>query len=101
MHVFLPPPFLIHLPPSTVFLRYNYKFYFNCRWYLESRNTTGCDRYEPPGPAYIFGDPHFRTFNNTAYTFNGKGEYRLLECDNIKFRMHGLFEQAPNNTCKE
>jgi len=77
---------------------YLYKFYYNCRWYLEARNTTGCDRYESPGPAYVFGDPHFRTFNNSQYTFNGKGEYRLLECDYIKFRMHGLFTQGPNNT---
>lgn len=75
---------------------YNYKFYYPCKWYLEQRNTTGCDRYDPPGPAYVFGDPHFRTFNDSKFTFNGKGEFMLLE--SMDFKMHGFFEQSENNT---
>ena len=30
---------------------------------------------------YLFGDPHFRTFDGLAYTFNGLGEYTFIEAN--------------------
>lgn len=28
--------------------------------------------------AVVFGDPHFVTFDGVSYSFNGKGEYTLV-----------------------
>ena len=47
----------------------------------------------------MFGDPHFYTFDNMTYTFNGKGEYVLVRADNIRHKLdvQGRFEAVPNN----
>lgn len=37
----------------------------------------------------VLGDPHFITFDGTMFTFNGKGEYTLLES-----AAHGLTVQG-------
>lgn len=40
-------------------------------------------------PASAFGDPHFVTFDGANFTFNGRGEYVLLEA-----ALTGLMVQA-------
>nr|KAF6468060.1 sushi domain containing 2 [Rousettus aegyptiacus] len=60
-------------------------FYHCCLWapecsrYMARRPSSDCLRYQPPRLASAFGDPHFVTFDGANFTFNGRGEYVLLE----------------------
>nr|XP_005334516.1 sushi domain-containing protein 2 isoform X1 [Ictidomys tridecemlineatus] len=60
-------------------------FYYCCLWapecsrYMRRRPSSDCRNYRPPHLASVFGDPHFVTFDGTNLTFNGRGEYVLLE----------------------
>ncbi|XP_006875012.1 PREDICTED: sushi domain-containing protein 2 [Chrysochloris asiatica] len=60
-------------------------FYHCCLWapechrYMRRRPSSGCQNYRPPRLASAFGDPHFLTFDGANFTFNGRGEYVLLE----------------------
>lgn len=43
----------------------------------------------------VLGDPHFITFDGSAYTFNGRGEYYLLSSPD-----KGLFVQGRTEAVK-
>ncbi|KAJ7404334.1 hypothetical protein BTVI_72880 [Pitangus sulphuratus] len=47
-----------------------------------------------------FGDPHFLTFDGLNFTFNGLGEYMLVESDLTSLRVQGRTQQGrlPNGT---
>lgn len=49
--------------------------------------------------ATIFGDPHFITFDDVEYTFNGKGEFVLVHADTDKHKLdvQARFEQTERN----
>ncbi|XP_059158120.1 mucin-like protein [Physella acuta] len=48
-----------------------------------------------PTRGYLFGDPHIITFDQLTYTFNGLGEFKILELDwsinvySIQFKLQG------------
>ena len=46
----------------------------------------------------LFGDPHFRTFDGKPYTFNGLGEYVLLDAMNGEFVIQIRTAVASSNT---
>ena len=50
--------------------------------------------------AVAYGDPHLITFDGKDYTFNGKGEFTLLNSKRFNFKLQARFEQPPNATCK-
>ena len=44
--------------------------------------------------ACIYGDPHIVTLDGLKYTFNGKGEFILIETEDGSFTMQGRMEPA-------
>ncbi|XP_061422345.1 mucin-like protein [Lethenteron reissneri] len=60
-----------------------------CSLYHQRRPINRCTYYRPPFFAFLIGDPHVTTLDNAAYTFNGLGEYTVLEAfgENITFTM--------------
>lgn len=42
----------------------------------------------------IFGDPHFVTFDKFAYTFNGRGEFTLVQTKDSLINIQGRFIEA-------
>ncbi|KAM6166907.1 sushi domain-containing protein 2 [Erethizon dorsatum] len=77
-------------------------FYYCCLWapecsrYMQRRPSSDCRTYRPPRLASVFGDPHFVTFDGTNFTFNGRGEYVLLEgeADGKDLRVQARAEPA-------
>jgi len=47
----------------------------------------------------VFGDPHIYTYDDTEYTFNGKGEFVLTRVDSARnvLDVQGRFEQIEEN----
>lgn len=66
---------------------------------FERRPTQDCVAYQSPQVASAFGDPHFVTFDNLHYTFNGMGEFVLVRCNDSSspLDIQGRFEQVPKN----
>ncbi|GJQ65539.1 hypothetical protein Trydic_g7640 [Trypoxylus dichotomus] len=66
---------------------------------FERRPSQDCVSYQAPAVAGVFGDPHMLTFDNLAYTFNGKGEFVLVRTKTINNQLdvQGRFEQMPMN----
>ncbi|XP_055381254.1 protein mesh isoform X2 [Condylostylus longicornis] len=66
---------------------------------FERRPSQDCVAYQSPGVAAVFGDPHFVTFDNLPYTFNGMGEFVLARGNDgrEKFEVQGRFERVANN----
>ncbi|XP_066483592.1 sushi domain-containing protein 2 [Tiliqua scincoides] len=81
-------------------------FYYCCLWsdncpvYFKRRPSSGCQRYRPPRTASAFGDPHFFTFDGIGFTFNGLGEYTVLESSLTSLRVQGRTRRVswPNGT---
>ncbi|XP_060104318.1 sushi domain-containing protein 2 [Heteronotia binoei] len=78
-------------------------FYYCCLWsdncsaYFKHRPSSDCRQYRPPRAASAFGDPHFITFDGTRFTFNGLGEYTVLESDLTSLRVQGRARPASLN----
>lgn len=71
-----------------------------CETYrFERRPSQDCVAYQAPGIAGVFGDPHLITFDGSAYTFNGLGEFVLARStdQSERFEVQGRFEQLPPN----
>lgn len=65
-----------------------------CGYYEEKRPAGSCDGYLPPRTGWMFGDPHMRTLDGYSYTFNGMGEYTLIEFNHGMFELQGRMERA-------
>ncbi|XP_030834998.1 sushi domain-containing protein 2-like [Strongylocentrotus purpuratus] len=56
-----------------------------CTNFGRQRPSQTCNNYVPPPPALGNGDPHISTLDSTTYTFNGHGEFTLLNALNDIF----------------
>uniref|UniRef100_A0A4W3HPH9 Sushi domain containing 2 n=1 Tax=Callorhinchus milii TaxID=7868 RepID=A0A4W3HPH9_CALMI len=80
------PPYLRppRVPGNSHWLYDVISFYYcclwsdNCHYYFLHRPSSDCRTYRPPKAGATFGDPHLYTFDGKSFTFNGKGEYTLL-----------------------
>ncbi|RMC05871.1 hypothetical protein DUI87_17414 [Hirundo rustica rustica] len=94
---FLKPP---RIPGFSHWLYDVISFYYCCLWadncdfYMKRRPSSDCRTYRPPRAASTFGDPHFLTFDGLNFTFNGLGEYTLVESDLTSLRVQGRTKQA-------
>lgn len=72
----------------------------NCnRLRTKHRASNDCRSYSVPAIAAVFGDPHFKTFNNKRYTFNGLGDFLLVRRTTLMnpIEVQGRFEVMPSN----
>ncbi|XP_041070867.1 uncharacterized protein LOC121292663 isoform X2 [Carcharodon carcharias] len=69
-----------------------------CEYYRNKRPSINCNNYRPPTRAMMVGDPHFTTLDGLPYTFNGLGDFVLLNVNesngNTIFKLHGRTVQT-------
>ncbi|WAR24042.1 MUC4-like protein, partial [Mya arenaria] len=67
-----------------------------CNLYYELRPTGSCYRKSPYSFGSFWGDPHFQTLDGMNFTFNGLGEFTLLQIDtaNISFNLQARTTRA-------
>ncbi|XP_053374889.1 mucin-like protein [Mercenaria mercenaria] len=67
-----------------------------CDLYYELHPTGACYKQSSYDFGAFWGDPHFRTLDGMNFTFNGLGEYTLLQLDtdNVTFELQARTERA-------
>ncbi|XP_050015819.1 mucin-4 isoform X5 [Alexandromys fortis] len=67
-----------------------------CALYHRARPRLSCATYRPPRPAWTYGDPHITTLDNVTYTFNGLGDFLLVQAQdtNSSFLLEGRTAQT-------
>ncbi|XP_033100065.1 sushi domain-containing protein 2-like [Anneissia japonica] len=87
-------PYLSHFAADI--LPYRYSCFYSQQEYCTSfkirRPSDDCTGYVPPRIGGGNGDPHIRTLDGISYTFNGHGEYTLVEALNGRFVMQSRTE---------
>ncbi|XP_045193379.2 uncharacterized protein LOC123549396 [Mercenaria mercenaria] len=77
-----------------------------CDLFMQKRPVDDCTAYEAPTPGFMYGDPHIRTLDGLEFTFNGHGEYTLLQITNsisgdVVFVMQGRTERVNSTRTNE
>ncbi|XP_078495729.1 mucin-4-like [Ciona intestinalis] len=70
-------------------------FPYYCSLYEAVRPKTFTFLYRPPRFSWVFGDPHIVNLFNVEYTFNGLGEFFLINLPS-QFILQGRTERAVN-----
>ncbi|XP_051047574.1 mucin-4 [Phodopus roborovskii] len=67
-----------------------------CVQYHHRRPRVSCAWYRPPRFAWTYGDPHITTLDNATYTFNGLGDFLLVQAQdtNSSFLLEGRTAQT-------
>ncbi|XP_074632006.1 uncharacterized protein LOC141890434 isoform X2 [Acropora palmata] len=66
----------------------------SCKKYYEKRPSEGCEAYISPRRAPVFGDPHVITLDGRNYTFNGLGEYTMINVKDNFFQLQARTKVA-------
>ncbi|XP_070536985.1 mucin-like protein [Ptychodera flava] len=72
-----------------------------CEKYEEKRPAGKCAGYIPPKTGWTYGDPHLVTLDGAKYTFNGHGEYTLVNVTEEFFQLQGRTGRAQVNGGEE
>ena len=69
-------------------------------WWTETNNFMCLDKWmsDFASAVIFFGDPHFVTIDGGNYTFNGFGEYTMVNYDNGTFLVQARTGFLPNAT---
>ncbi|KAI0237078.1 Mucin-like protein [Lamellibrachia satsuma] len=70
------------------------QFSDNCQYFYRVRPLDHCWGYTPLSIGWLYGDPHIRTLDGFQYTFNGLGEYTLIETSHGNFTLQGRTAKA-------
>ncbi|KAK2173006.1 hypothetical protein NP493_911g00016 [Ridgeia piscesae] len=73
----------------------------NCDLFYEVRPMDRCNGYTPLHTGWLYGDPHIRTLDGFEYTFNGLGEYTLIETTHREFTLQGRTAKVHNDKGQE
>jgi len=65
-----------------------------CHIYFERRPSEGCEEYEPPEWSWLWGDPHIVTLDTGNYTFNGLGEFTMVDVKDGMFQLQARTKLA-------
>uniref|UniRef100_A0A1X7T7Q6 Uncharacterized protein n=1 Tax=Amphimedon queenslandica TaxID=400682 RepID=A0A1X7T7Q6_AMPQE len=79
-----------------------YGSYKSCKHYYDRRPNDNCaDWPQRPPPAQMFGDPHLVTLDGYNYTFNGHGEFTLVESTDKLLTVQVRLTEPPIKTSNE
>ncbi|XP_073234800.1 mucin-like protein [Porites lutea] len=69
-----------------------------CNLYYFYRPSDDCFFYRPRRRRWFWGDPHFRTLDGGNYTFNGLGEYVMIDAQDGVFQLQARTSLAQQNS---
>ncbi|XP_078368612.1 mucin-like protein [Oculina patagonica] len=69
-----------------------------CNLFYFYRPSDDCSLYIPPPRPWIWGDPHIKTLDGGNYTFNGLGEYVMIDAQNGAFQLQARTKLAQGNS---
>ena len=75
--------YAVHAYLYCILVRYMYYIQ-----YVSSHFTIAC----------IYGDPHIVTLDGHKYTFNGKGEFTMIQTEDDVFTLQGRMVEATNTS---
>ncbi|XP_073233536.1 mucin-like protein [Porites lutea] len=69
-----------------------------CDLFYSYRPSDDCAEYRVPRRRWAWGDPHFVTLDGANYTFNGLGEYVMIDAQNGTFQLQARTGLAQGNS---
>ncbi|XP_058949574.2 mucin-like protein isoform X2 [Pocillopora verrucosa] len=71
-----------------------------CEHFYFYRPSDHCSLYRPPLRRWFWGDPHIKTLDDRSYTFNGLGEFVMVDANEGQFQLQARTKRAQGNNTK-